>query len=129
MEIVADNSLYTYETTLPVYSQTSTLYHILVPQEKADLQGRIISSVMASYYDEMEEQYIEMTTSNQSSVHYLSSEQHTSTADIEIYLTNGLLYKRVQSRDVESSYGAVLKGLPHGMYIIKEGNKTRKIVL
>ena len=129
LEIVADNSLYTYETTLPVYSQTSTLYHILVPQEKADLQGRIISSVMASYYDEMEEQYIEMTTSNQSSVHYLSSEQHTSTADIEIYLTNGLLYKRVQSRDVESSYGAVLKGLPHGMYIIKEGNKTRKIVL
>lgn len=129
LDIVADNILYTYETTLPVYSQTSTIYHILVPQEKADLQSKNISSVTASYYYDIEDRYIEMTTSDLSSIHSLASEQRASSANVDIYLANGMLYKRVLSRDIESSYGSVLKSLPHGIYIIKEGNKTRKIVL
>lgn len=126
LSIIADNQVYTYETTLPVYSQTSTDFHILVPQEKADLQGKEITSITASYYYDIEERYIEMTTTEHSSIEKMEMSE-TVSADIFIYNINGVLIKKIGSHEINNSYNSVLDMLPRGIYVIKEGNRTRKI--
>ncbi|MDE7456600.1 MAG: C10 family peptidase [Prevotella sp.] len=60
LDITADGVCYSYVTTLPVYSQTSTTYHILVPTYICNLEGKSICSIKASYYYDLEDRYIEM---------------------------------------------------------------------
>lgn len=129
LDIVADGSLYSYEAKVPVFSQTNTELHILVPQAKVDLEGKNITSVTASYYYDLEKRYVEITTTIPSSIETFTNVSGSSTADIYIYSMNGIVVKKIRAQDVNSQYGAVLKDLPHGIYIVKEGNKTRKIVI
>lgn len=82
-----------------------------------------------SYYYDLEKRYVEITTTIPSSIETFTNVSGSSTADIYIYSMNGIVVKKVRAQDVNSQYGAVLKDLPHGIYIIKEGSKTRKIVI
>ena len=43
--------------------------------------------------------------------------------------TNGILVKHISAKNVAEQYGDVLNNLPHGIYVVKEGSKTRKIIL
>lgn len=129
LEIVADNRQYSYETTLPVFSQTSTEFHILVPQEMVDLQGKNITSVKASYYYDLEKRYVEMSTTIPSSIETLTTVSGSSPADIYIYSVDGIFVRKVKSHEINGLYSSLLEELPHGIYIVKEGKKTRKIVL
>lgn len=128
LSIVADNTDYTYETILPVYSQTENVFCILVPQEKADLAGKNITSVTASYYYDIENRYIKLSTTIPSSIES-DNIQNQASADICIYSIRGDLVKNIRAQEIGSLYKSILTVLPHGIYIIKEGNKTRKIVL
>lgn len=49
--------------------------------------------------------------------------------DIRIYTIQGYLVKIISASEISNTYGGVLKNLPHGCYIIKEKQKTRKIIL
>lgn len=129
LDIVADGGQYSYETTVPVFSQTSTEFHFLIPQEKVDLQEKEITSITASYYYDWEKRYVEMTTTTPSSIETLTTVSAQSSTDIYIYSVNGVLVRKVRSQDVNGQYGAILEELPHGIYIVKEGNRTRNIAL
>lgn len=128
LTIIADDQEYEYETTLPVYSQTSTEYDILIPQTKIDLRGKEITSVKASYYYELEDRFIDMTTTVPSAIKTAEINNMYS-SDIYIYSINGVLVDRIKSCEVEKSYSFVLNCLPHGVYIVKEGKATRKVAL
>lgn len=129
LELVADGTTYTYDVVLPVYSQTETEFHVLIPKDKIDLEGKNISSIKASYYYNLEDRFIEMGESMPSSIDKNIEETSSVNGDIRIYTIQGYLVKIISASEISNTYGGVLKNLPHGCYIIKEKQKTRKIIL
>lgn len=125
LEIVADNESYEYEQIMPVYSQTSQEYHILVPQSVADLNNKKIESIKAYYYYPLEDRYIEMGISGSSKVSQFPKDD----GFITIYRISGEIVKIIPYDDVDTIYRNVLISLPKGLYIIKEGNKHRKLII
>lgn len=123
LEVVVDGVTYTYDATIPVYSQTKTDFHISIPQSSVDLSGKTITSIKASYlYDG---QYYELGTVEPTQIAQFAQDK---ASDIYIYTLQGTLVKRLSSSDVSSAYQQVLEQLPHGTYIIKEGAKSRKFL-
>lgn len=127
LEIVADGAEYSYVTTQPVFSQSKTTYHILVPQSAIALKGKSITSIKAYYYNAIEDDYTPLGTTEPSGIN--APETEYPKGDILIYTANGFLVKRIAAGNVAESYGNILKLLPQGIYIVKEGNKARKIAL
>ena len=128
LELVADEETYVYDVVLPVYSQTETEFHVLVPNDKINLDGKDITSVKASYYYALEDRFIEMGESIPSSVDE-TLKASSENGDIRIYTLQGYLIKIIPASEVADVYGRVLSNLPHGCYIIKEKQKARKIIL
>lgn len=128
LEFVTDGGVCSYDTTLPVYSQTETDFHVLVPKGKVDLEGKRILSVKASYYYELEDRFIDLDETIPSSVNMASGDLSLN-GDIRIYTLQGYLLRRIPASEVSDTYNGVLKTLPRGCYIIKEGLKARKIML
>lgn len=126
LEIVADGVEYSYETTQPVYSQTQVTYQVLVPQTAVDLKGKSISSVKAYYYDSTSETYKPLLAKGVSGVNAVEASKQS--GDIYVYTTNGMLVKHIAAKNVAEQYGDVLNSLSHGIYVVKEGGKTRKII-
>lgn len=127
LEIEADGHAYVYSTVLPVYSQTSPEFHILVPQGKVDLQGKTITSIRAAYRMSATGDYVELTTERPStSVESVAADAQ---ADILVYSLQGVLVGRMAACKVTDDYLRMLANLPHGVYIVKEGKKSRKILL
>lgn len=127
LEIVADGEEYSYVTTQPVFSQSKTTYHILVPQSVVALKGKSITAIKAYYYNALEDSYILLGTTEPSGIN--TPEIRVAKGDIFIYSVNGILIKRIVAGNVAESYGNVLKSLPRGIYVVKEANKARKIAL
>lgn len=128
LELVADGETYVYDVVLPVYSQTETEFHVMVPNDKINLDGKDITSVKASYYYALEDRFIEMGESIPSSVDE-TLKASSENGDIRIYTLQGYLIKIIPASEVADVYGRVLSNLPHGCYIIKEKQKARKIIL
>ncbi len=127
LEIVADGAEYNYETTQPIFSQSKTTYHILVPQAAVALEGKSLTSIKAYYYNTTEEAYTLLGTTEPSGINVPETE--AAKADVFIYSANGILIQRIAAENVAESYGNFLKSLPRGVYVVKEANKVRKIAL
>lgn len=126
LEITAGGSDYIYETVLPVYSQTSTPFRILVPSSAADMGNRDITSVKAFYYYDIEDRYIEMTTEEPDGLKDI--ETGNVSGDIYVYDISGTLLRMIKAEEVSTVYADFLSGLRHGVYVVKEGSRTRKII-
>lgn len=127
LEILVDGEEYSYITTQPVFSQSKTIYHILVPQSAAALEGKHITSIKASYYNTLEDDYTLLGTTEPSAINVPTTDIQK--GDIFIYSVNGILVQHIAAGNVADSYGNILKTLPRGIYVVKEANKTRKILL
>ena len=127
LEIAADSEEYSYVTTQPIFSQSNITYHILVPQSAVALKGKSITSIKAYYYNTFEDAYILLGTTEPSGIN--TPEKGVAKGDIFVYSVNGILIKCIAAGNVAESYVNVLKSLPHGIYVVKEANKVRKIVL
>lgn len=127
LEIVADGAEYNYETMQPIFSQSKTTYHILVPQAAVALEGKSLTSIKAYYYNTTEEAYTLLGTTEPSGINVPETE--AAKADVFIYSANGILIQRIAAENVAESYGNFLKSLPRGVYVVKEANKVRKIAL
>lgn len=127
LEIFVDGEEYSYITTQPVFSQSKTIYHILVPQSAAALEGKHITSIKASYYNTLEDDYTLLGTTEPSAINVPTTDIQK--GDIFIYSVNGILVQHIAAGNVANSYGNILKTLPRGIYVVKEANKTRKILL
>lgn len=127
LEIVADGAEYNYETMQPIFSQSMTTYHILVPQAAVALEGKSLTSIKAYYYNTTEEAYTLLGTTEPSGINVPETE--AAKADVFIYSANGILIQRIAAENVAESYGNFLKSLPRGVYVVKEANKVRKIAL
>jgi len=122
-EIVADGSTYTYDATIPVYSQSKTDFHVLIPQSSVDLTSKTITSIKTSYlYDG---QYIELGMVEPTNISTIAKEK---TSDVSIYTLQGTLVRRISASNVSSDYQQVLEELPRGTYVIKEGQKGHKFL-
>lgn len=127
LELVADGKTYEYETTQAVYSQTHPVYQILIPTSAINLEGKNISTVRAYYFYSGAYHLIGIGESSTA-----VSEMHDQVGgngDLKIYSVNGLLLKTIKATDISYSYNYFLNSLPKGIYIIKEGKTTRKIIL
>lgn len=123
LEVVADGVTYSYDATIPVYSQSKTDFHISIPQSSVDLSGKTITSIKASYlYDG---QYYELGMVEPTSISQITQ---SDASDIYIYTLHGILVKRLSSGEVSSEYQQILEQLPNGIYIIKEGTRSRKFM-
>lgn len=111
---------------LAIYSQTQVTYQVLVPQTAVDLKGKSISSVKAYYYDSTSETYKPLLAKGVSGVNAVEASKQS--GDIYVYTTNGMLVKHIAAKNVAEQYGDVLNSLSHGIYVVKEGGKTRKII-
>lgn len=126
-EIDTEDKMYEYETVIPVYSQTSTPYRILVPTSLIDLRNQKVTAVRVFYYYDQEERHIEMPVGNALGV-IRTNENSEISGDIQIYTITGTLFIKVKAVDVLMRYNDILNNLPNGIYVIKEGNRIRKIV-
>ena len=128
LEIIADGDSYTYVQKVPVYSQTNTVYHILVPDIQCNLKDKTIDDVKASYYYDLEEAYQDMPVRNaQEGVEGITTAAQS--RDISVYDLSGRLVGQMKSEDIASGYMSLLQSLPAGIYMIKEANKTRKVII
>ncbi|MDE5877400.1 MAG: C10 family peptidase [Muribaculaceae bacterium] len=127
LEIIADGEEYIYELTIPVYSQTTTEFHVLVPSCIADLQDKNITSLKAFYYYDIEDRYIEMTTDDPYAGVNLK-ELEEIIGDVSVYDMSGVLLRVIRADEITAVYNDFLRTLPHGVYVVKEGNRTRKII-
>lgn len=128
LDITADGMDYSYVTTLPVYSQTSTMYYILVPTYMCDLEGKSISSIKASYYYDLEDRYIQMPIGDDTQgVDGIADEEGF--GDVYVFDVSGRLLTKIKASEVSSRYRDFLLTLTKGIYVIKEGNRTRKIMI
>ncbi|MDE5887426.1 MAG: C10 family peptidase [Muribaculaceae bacterium] len=124
---VEDGQEYSYETILPVFSQTSIPFHVLLPKAAINLQDKAIKSLKAYYYYDIDKKYVELTTSDPT----LSVDENIMeecSGVVEVYSISGILLKKLNANEIVTEYGNFLSNLPHGIYVIKEGTKTRKIV-
>ena len=128
LEIIADGMEFSYTTTLPVYSQTNTTYHVLIPSYMCNLDGKAISSIKAYYYYDLENRYIEMIVGDgPQSVNEIAD--NTICGNVNIFDISGRLLTTIKSGEVNSFYQNFLQTLRKGVYIIKEGRQTRKIMI
>lgn len=127
LEVVADGKTYEYETTQPVYSQTHPVYQILIPTSAINLDGKNISAIRAYYY--YSDAYHLIGIGESSTAISMLPEQAGGNGDLRVFSANGMLLKTIKATDVSRTYNSVLNGLPKGIYVVKEGKTTRKIVL
>lgn len=124
IEFAADGEMYTYEKKLPIYSQSKTEYHVFIPQSTIDLEDKSISIKKVYYF--YDGKYIELGLTEPSNIKAIEKIPDKSVA---IYNLQGVLVKKIKAEDVSASYANVLYGLQKGIYIVKEGLRTRKIFI
>lgn len=128
LDITADGTVYSYVTTLPVYSQTCTTYHILVPTYMCDLEGKSVSSIKASYYYDLEDRYVEMPIGDATQgVDGITDK--AASGDVCVFDISGKLLAKIKAADISSRYRDFLQTLTKGIYVIREGNRTRKLMI
>lgn len=126
LEIEAGGHIYIYKAVLPVYSQTAPEFRVLVPQARADLAGKAITAVRAAYRLAPEGRYVPLTTERPTAVDGV--EAGGAEAGVAVYSLQGVLLGRIPAGRVATDYGALLNGLPHGVYVVKEGRTGRKVL-
>lgn len=123
IEVTADGEKFTYDATIPVYSQSKTDFHISIPQSSVDLSGKTVTEVKASYlYDG---QYYELGMVEPS---HISKIEQNNTNNVYIYSLQGLLVRMIPYDNVSSDYQQMLQHLPRGVYVVKEGTSCRKFM-
>lgn len=125
IEVEGENTL-TFKTKASVYDGCEQDYAILIPQvDKVGLKNKKLK-VTAEYWDEPKGQYLPLVIKDPSSVSETAS--FPKMDDIRVYDTQGHLLKVIGSSDVATEYAGWLQQLPRGLYIVKEGGRTRKII-
>lgn len=106
-----------------VYDNSELEYHVFIPSQLVDLSGEYTLNLY--YYDATSATYLPLSlTSGIGDVKADAS----ATNDLCVYQPNGILVTRVPHQRVGSDYAEVLSGLSHGIYIIKDGDATRKVI-
>lgn len=127
LEIVANNMKYIYKTCQPIYSQSQTAYHILVPQSAVNLKEKIIKSIRAYYYNSVDGSYKQLKTTEPTK--NIFNGMNPQIGDITFYTIDGKFIKHISAKKVATTYGFFLRSLPCGVYIVKEGREFRKIII
>lgn len=128
LDIATTTGTNSFEQILPVYSQTTQEFHVLVPEERIRLTGDI-ESVKAYYYYPLEDRYIEIGDKDVSGIENLLTETTADGCDLSIYTISGRLVGTIAAERVGSRYAETLKSLPKGIYVVREGNRVRKIII
>lgn len=125
LEITTNGEQYTYDAILPVYSQTQTEFHYLISDSMLDIEGMDITEITPYYYYALEGRFIKFGESV-NSVESIMDDDVSS--DITVYTLDGIKIASIKAEKVETGYPSLLNSLARGIYIIKEGNKSRKIL-
>lgn len=125
LEITANGEQYTYNAILPIYSQTQTEFHYLISDSMLDIEGMDITEITPYYYYALEGRFIKFGESV-NSVESIMDDDVSS--DITVYTLDGIKIASIKAEKVETGYPSLLNSLARGIYIIKEGNKSRKIL-
>lgn len=124
VEVTTDNSFYTYEPSVCIYGNTNVKYRFSIPNSKLDLTSSSVNSVNLWYlYGDKE---IALTTTRPNNVSGPAIDNYDS--DIIIYTLQGHSVAMIKHDQIENVYNDILSSLPKGVYIIKEGKKTRKLI-
>ncbi len=124
VEVTTDNSSYSYEPAVCIYGNTNVKYRFSISNSKLDLTSSTVKSVNLWYiYGDKE---IALTTTRPNNVSSLTGDNYN--GDIIIYNLQGHSVAVIKHGQLESMYNDILSSLPKGIYIIKDGNKTRKLI-
>lgn len=122
---VEGEKMLSFKTKASVYDGCEQDYAILIPESKAYLKGKKLT-VTAEYWDEPKGQYLPLVTKDPSPVRATASFQKM--GGIRVFDIQGHLLKVIGSGDVATEYAGWLQQLPRGVYFVKEGDRTRKII-
>lgn len=111
-----------YNMVTSIYNGQKVTYRFLIAN--SDINTVNGYSVVAYYKETNTAEWIQLQNK--------TSGVWTTTAvaydGVEIYTIDGVLLKRVDKMDVDTSYSHVLSQLPKGVYVIKDKNGARKYV-
>lgn len=123
IEVQTDNSTSVYEPDVCIYGDTNVKYRFSVPKSVYDPAIGSVKNVDIRYmYDEQE---IVLGTTRPNGISDLTMDKDQ---DIYIYTLQGACIAIVKRGEIQTAYNDILSSLPKGVYIIKEGSHTRKIM-
>ena len=111
------------EQMASVYSGCQVEYRFLIPYEVFDFRNSSNYKIRASYYEQNEEKYIDLTTDIPDLSDIKTPQKSVYPQERSIYSINGVLLKHLEDSDTHP-----LEDLPRGCYIIKEKGSTRKVL-
>lgn len=124
--ITTDKGIFQHEALVCVYSQTESRYGILISDSQLSLSQANIISISAAYRYGNDEAYFHIGDSNISAILY--PEATDIAKDIHVYDITGKLMGCIKATEIASGLQPFISSLPHGIYILVEGKKTRKII-
>lgn len=124
IEVMTDNSSFIFEPEVCVYGYTNVRYRFSIPKSELDQTATKVERVNIWYrYGEQE---IALGTSRPDGIPNPTIGEES--GDITIYTLSGNTIASIRHCDIQDVYDNILSSLPKGIYIIKEGNKTRKLI-
>lgn len=124
LSVVVDNvEKANLEQMASVYSGCQVEYRFLIPYEVFDFRNSSNYKIKASYYEQNEQKYIDLTTDIPDLSDIKSPQKSVYPQERSIYSINGVLLKHLEDSDTHP-----LEDLPRGCYIIKEKGSTRKVL-
>jgi hypothetical protein len=111
------------EQMASVYSGCQVEYRFLIPYEVFDFRNSSNYKIKASYYEQNEQKYIDLTTDIPDLSDIKTPQKSVYPQEHSVYSINGVLLKHLEDSDTHP-----LEDLPRGCYIIKEKGSTRKVL-
>lgn len=128
IDVTADGENIEYRFRQSVYSQSVQTFNVLLPKDEYDMDGRHVEKVRVSYYDEIDREFVEMGINEISGIDDAVAETKAD-GNLSIYRADGYLVREIPAGQVPHVYPRLLKSLPHGIYVVRENDRTRKIYL
>lgn len=124
LSVVVDNVVKAnLEQMASVYSGCQVEYRFLIPYEVFDFRTASKYKIKASYYEQNELAYLDLTTDIPDLSDINLPNKNVYPHKCSVYSVNGLLIKQMEDSDIDQ-----IEDLPKGCYIIKEEGETRKIL-
>ena len=114
-----------FKTIIAVYDGCVQDCGILIPEETINLKNKNFS-VHVDYWNKSTQEYLPLVYHDPASV---STPDYVQKAEsLHVFDSKGHLVQIIKAQNISTIYASLLHKLPKGLYIIKEGNKIRKII-
>jgi len=122
-----DGEVKEFKSYASVYDGSDVDYHVTVPSAYLNLEDKDYT-LEAYYYEHNAGKYLPLGLEDLTGIGDTEKEM-CSDGDIFVYTINGRLVRRIKRRSCLFGENVLTELLPKGVYIVKDGDHTKKVML